>query len=355
MDLTTAHYLTNLFRLLRGDRLLDPLAISFCVTPYCNLNCCYCEDFGARRNSSIETGLLPLAEARRLLSILRQATDSLIFTGGEPLLYSDFEALVTYARRDLHFRHLTLLTNASLLREHIGVLSNLNRLVISLDTVDPQAWDQTLRAAPGTAQAILDTIVLAADKKPKGVHLIIHCVLTPETLSQAQDVLSFCIAHGVLFACSPQSVNNWPRYELMVSGEYMAFITRLIELKQCGAPILGSLPYLRLMLDPQPYPCYPLLVPRVMPDGALAYPCRPIERSGSAQGGRIELLEIGDWAEAMRRAVSVYGPPPLTCGSCYQQCYVEPSLMQAQPLALLREFVSYPPSRHADIRTFAPG
>ena len=355
MSLATVHYLTNLLRLLRGDRVLDPLVVSFCVTPYCNLNCTYCEDFGARRNPATQTQPLPLDRAMRLMSIIRQATDHVIFTGGEPLLYPDLEALMAYARRELRFQSLTLLTNASLLREHRSVLGHLDRLVISLDTLDPQAWDETLRAAPGTAQTILDTIVSVAGNRPRRLRMIVHCVLTPETLGQAQGVLDFCIKHNLLFSCSPQSVNNWPRYELMVSEQYTAFITRLIELKQRGAPILGSLPYLRLMLNLQPYPCYPLLAPRVMPDGTLAYPCRPIERGGSAHGGRIELLGIGDWREAMRRAASVYAPPPLTCGSCYQQCYVEPSLMQAYPLDWLREVVLFSPSRRADIRTYAPG
>jgi len=60
-------------------------------------------------------------------------------------------------------------------------------------------------------------------------------------------------------------------------------------------------------------------------------------------------------AEAIRRAVALYGLPPLTCGSCYQQCYVEPSLMQARPLALLRELVAFVPSRRAGIYDYAPG
>lgn len=355
MGITTTHYWTNLIRLLRGDRVLEPLVASYCVTPYCNLNCRYCEDYGARRNASAQTQPLPLAEAKRLLSLIRQAADSLIFTGGEPLLYPDFDSMAAFARQDLRFRSLTLLSNSTLLPNHLDVLRYLTRLVISLDTVDAQAWDQTLRAEPGTAQTVINTIDSIAQSKPKRLTLIVHCVLAPETLPQARDVLDFCTARGILFSCSPQSVNNWPRYELMVAEDYAAFIAHLIELKQHGAPILGSLPYLRLMLDLQPYPCYPLLIPRVLPDGSLAYPCRPIERGGTAHGGRINLLECGSWAEAMRRAVSHYGLPPLTCGSCYQQCYVEPSLMQAQPLALLREVVSFPLSQRADIRTFAPG
>jgi len=350
---TNTNYLTNLFRLLAGNRMLRPLVVSYCVTASCNLNCCYCEDYGARRNATNGMAPLSLADAKRLLGIVRKRTDSLIFTGGEPLLYPDLEALVAFARRDLRFNSLTLLSNGTLLPEHMDVLRHLHRLVISLDAVDPQVWDQTIRGAPGTAQAIINTI--ASTARQGGARVIVHCVLMPETLVQAQAVLAFCIAHGILFSCSPQSVNNWPRYELLVSAEYHAFIARLIALKQSGAPIFGSLPYLRLMMDSQPYPCYPLLAPRVLPDGGLAYPCRPIERSGNAHGGQANLLDAGDWQEAVRRSVELYGSPPLTCGSCYQQCYVEPSLMQARPLGLLREIIAFPSSRHAGIVTYAPG
>lgn len=349
------NYLTNLLRLLAGDRALAPLVVSYCVTAACNLDCCYCEDFGARRNAAAQLKPLALPDAERLLAIVRQATDRLIFTGGEPLLYPDLAALVAFARNQLRFRSLTLLTNATLLPEHVDVVRRLDRLVISLDAVDPQVWDATIRAAPGMAQTIIGTIASVAREPATETRVIVHCVITPETLPQAQAVLDFCVAHGILFSCSPQSVDNWPRYELLVSDEYRAFIARLVALKKSGAPILGSLPYLQLMANFESYPCYPLLAPRVMPDGSLAFPCRPIERSGHARGGRVSLLDAGSWREAIRRGVELYGAPPLTCGSCYQQCYVEPSLMQAQPLALLREVIAFPPSRQASIHTYAPG
>ena len=347
------NYLTNLLRLLAGDRALAPLVVSYCVTAACNLDCCYCEDFGARRNASAQLKPLALPDAERLLAIVRQATDRLIFTGGEPLLYPDLAALVAFARNQMRFRSLTLLTNATLLPEHVDVARRLDRLVISLDAVDPQVWDATIRATPGMAQTIIGTIASVA--RERTTRVVVHCVITPETLPQAQAVLDFCVAHGILFSCSPQSVDNWPRYELLVSDEYRTFIARLVALKKSGAPILGSLPYLQLMANFESYPCYPLLAPRVMPDGSLAFPCRPIERSGHARGGRVSLLDAGSWREAIRRGVELYGAPPLTCGSCYQQCYVEPSLMQAQPLALLREVIAFPPSRQASILTYAPG
>ena len=356
MSHTWTNYAINLARMAVAATPLRPLVVSYCVTTYCNLNCVYCEDFGARRNAE-QPAPLPLDDAKRLLTVIRQGTSHLILTGGEPLLYPDLPALLAHARRDLRFRHLTLLTNAALLRDRLDVLPLIDRLMVSVDATSPVLWDQTIRAEPGTAQTILDNVALAAQRqKADGFRLVLNCVVTPETLAQVETVLDWCIAHKALFSFSPQSVNNWPRYELLVSEDYRNFVERMIARKRRGAPILGSMAYLRMLWNFDPYACYPMLAPRVMPDGGLAYPCRPIEREGDAHGGRdVNLLESGNWNKAVRRATDGYGTPPSTCGSCYQQCYVEPSLMQARPWALLAEVLRYRAARQGGIATYAPG
>jgi len=110
------------------------------------------------------------------------------------------------------------------------------------------------------------------------------------------------------------------------------------------------------LADFRPYDCYPTLAPRIYPNGDLAYPCRPLEKAENGQGGRpVNLLNTNSWAEAWEIAHQTYGQPPRTCHSCFQQCYAEPSLMQAQPLALLHEWLQYPSSRSGNLSTYAPG
>jgi MoaA/NifB/PqqE/SkfB family radical SAM enzyme len=281
----------------------------------------------------------------------------LLLTGGEPLLYPEIEALLAYARETARFRHVTLLSNASRLADHWDVLRYIDRLMISVDATTPAAWDTSLGAEPGTAQRILDNVAEAARRRQANrVEIVINCVVTPETLNGAEAVLAFCQAHDLLFSFSPQAYNNWPRYELLVSDAYRAFVTRIIEAKRHGAPVLGSLAYLKKMVAFEPYACYPLLAPRVMSGGGIAYPCRPIEREDDAHGGReINLLAAGSWRAAVEQAAAVYDEPPATCGSCYQQCYAEPSLMQARPWTMLYEYLSFPPSRRGRLTTYAPG
>jgi MoaA/NifB/PqqE/SkfB family radical SAM enzyme len=349
-------YFKNLARLAQGDRFLFPRLAIYVLTGQCNFNCAYCEDFGHERNAEATAGL-PLADALRVLKILRQATDCLILMGGEPLLYPEIQPLVEQARRDLHFRHLTLSTNGWLLPRAEALLPHLDRLVISLDSVDPQQWSSIIRMPVEAAQAVLANIQrCAARQKADHFQLIINAVLAPETLPGAPALLDFCRQNRILISFSPQMVNNWPRYELITSPAYTNFIRHLIHAKQRGGPMVGSLAYLRMLLNLQPFSCYPTLTPRILPNGDLAYPCRPIEKSGNTHGGRpCNLLAVDSWTDAQAASLARFGEPPQVCNSCFQQCYAEPSLMQAQPLALLGELLRYPASRHATLDRYAPG
>jgi MoaA/NifB/PqqE/SkfB family radical SAM enzyme len=356
MRQSVRNYWINVAKLLRGDRVLRPLVVTYYVTTHCNLNCAYCEDFGRKNNHNAEDPL-SLEAAAKVLKTIRQATDSLILTGGEPLLDPDIIPLVTQARQNLRFRDITILTNGSLLDQAEGVLPFLDRLVISLDSTDPREASEMTGAPIAVATTILDNVRKYAKRQRElGFRLILNCVLTKASLPSAKKVLHFCAEHDIMVSYSPQAVRNWPHYDLLVSTEYRAFLSHVIEQKRQGAPVLGSAAYLRTMAQMTPFVCHPTLVPRVMPNGDLLYPCRPIEREKGSHGGRTSnLLHTPDWDQAVRTAVGRYGTPPRMCTSCFQQCFAEPSLMQTHPFSLLREMSRYPSSRHGRIWTHAPG
>jgi hypothetical protein len=66
------------------------------------------------------------------------------------------------------------------------------------------------------------------------------------------------------------------------------------------------------------------------------------------------LLDVKSWREALRLALQEFGEPPQTCTSCFQQCFAEPSLLQARPLSLLGE-LRCAPSRQGAVWKHAPG
>ncbi|HEY5731705.1 MAG TPA: radical SAM protein [Anaerolineales bacterium] len=365
-------YLGNLLKIGRGDFTLDPHIVVYYVTMQCNLNCAYCEDFGSRRNHLV-TPAPPLEDAKRILKVIRTGVDRLWLTGGEPLMHPQLLELLQYARQDLKFQEISLITNGTLLGNvvarsdsgeaistHEGIASPLtrndmllylNNLIISLDSVDPQALNMVSVPDAYAETVIANVQEVASLQKEHNFKLILNAVITPETLPSMDRLLAFCTENDIRISFSPQAVNNLPRYDLVTSKEYRAFIEKVVEIKKQGAPILGSYNYFKALLDQIPYECYPTLVPRILPDGWLAYPCRPMEKADDEQGGRaVNLLSVDTWEEAWRIAKHKYGEAPTSCVSCFQQCYAEPSLMQAHPFEHLKEMI-----RGDHLTTYAPG
>ena len=343
-------YLRNLLRIQRGQRTLDPRLAIYYITTHCNLNCTYCEDFGARRNGEAVT--TTIEDAKKILTVIRSGTSNLWLTGGEPLLFPSILDLVTFARRNLRFRELSLITNGTLLTAHLNLLPFLDRLVISLDSTNPSTL-ASVSLPDEQAKTVIAAIESAAPlQKTHGFKLIINAVITPETLPHMDALIDFCAANKILLSFSPQAVNNWPHYKLLVSPEYSAFLQRANALKKHRAPILGSTAYLKTLLDQKPYKCYPTIIPRITPDGWLIYPCLPMEKEKGEQGGRpVNLRDVTHWDEAWTVAQERYGEAPSSCSSCFQQCYAEPSLMATRPLMLLREYIR----TGVDLGTYAPG
>ncbi len=373
-------YLENLLKVRRGDFTLDPYIAVYYVTMQCNLNCAYCEDFGSRRNHQV-TPNPPLEDAKHILKVIRSGVDRLWLTGGEPLMHPQIGELLSYAKNELKFGEISLITNGTLLSSVIArsrmsgdeaisksdarllraeerrprnddlLFSLLDRLIISLDSTDPQALSMVSVPDAYAETVIANAREAAALQNKYNFKLILNAVVTPETLHGMDKLIAFCAEHNAHISFSPQAVNNLPRYELVTSPEYRAFIDKVIQLKKQGAPILGSLSYFNILKDQTPYECYPTLVPRITPDGWLAYPCRPMEKADGEQGGRaVNLLHVKTWDEAWKIARERYGEAPTSCVSCFQQCYAEPSLMQAHPLEYLGEKM-----RGNDLLAYAPG
>jgi MoaA/NifB/PqqE/SkfB family radical SAM enzyme len=343
-------YLQNRIRLMTGDFTLSPRLAVYYVTMQCNLNCAYCEDFGSRRNHLV-TPSPTLEDTKRILKVIRTGVDRLWITGGEPLMVPHLLELLDHARNDLKFREISLITNGTLLSQRLNLLPFIDRLIISLDSIDPRTLN-TVSVPDAYAETVIENARAAASlQKEHNFKLIINAVITPETLPGMDKLIAFCQGNNAQISFSPQSFNNLPRYELVTSPEYRTFIQKVMELKKQGAPILGSYSYFSILLDQTPYECYPTLVPRIMPDGWLAYPCRPMEKAGGEQGGRaVNLLDVETWQEAWHIAKEKYGDVPTSCVSCFQQCYAEPSLMQAHLVEYLNERL-----RGNDVSVYAPG
>ena len=130
------HYFQNLYRrkILRTN-VIAPYAAVLYVTHKCNLACTYC----TQKEPDVFSDELSTGETLQLLRIIRRETDSILFTGGEPLLRGDIEELAGAARRDIRFRSVLLVTNGTLLHRRQKLFDSLTSLIVSLDALSVDA------------------------------------------------------------------------------------------------------------------------------------------------------------------------------------------------------------------------
>ncbi|MGY2061072.1 radical SAM protein, partial [Nocardia gipuzkoensis] len=177
----------------RFGRVARDLRVS--ITEKCSLRCTYCMP---------EEGLpaIPadeLLSAEEIVRVITLAVHDLgvrevRFTGGEPLMRRDLERIVAGCRAELPDTPLSMTTNAVGLEHRAAALARagLNRINVSLDTVDPAGFARlTRRDRLGS--------VLSGIRAARRVGLApvkVNAVLMRETLSGATDLLRWCLDEG---------------------------------------------------------------------------------------------------------------------------------------------------------------
>ncbi|MGA8302177.1 MAG: GTP 3',8-cyclase MoaA [Thermoplasmata archaeon] len=116
------------------------------VTKRCNFGCIYCHDEGLgpiARPRSPHAEEMSVLEVERLVRAAREFDiQSVKFTGGEPLVRTDMEEIVSRTVR--HMGDVSLTTNGSMLAARAEGLRNagLKRVNVSIDSLDPKAFHE---------------------------------------------------------------------------------------------------------------------------------------------------------------------------------------------------------------------
>lgn len=118
--------------------------IRISVTKRCNFGCVYCHDEGlgpVDRPRTPHAEEMSVPEIVRLVRVAREFDiRSVKFTGGEPLVRTDMEEVVSETVR--HMSDVSLTTNGSMLASRAEGLRNagLKRVNVSIDSLDPTAF-----------------------------------------------------------------------------------------------------------------------------------------------------------------------------------------------------------------------
>lgn len=113
------------------DNKVEIKVVYFHVTQRCNLKCSYCYN----KENLNKKDMLTTSEVKEVLCQLAEIGVKIVnFTGGEILLRSDIEEICKYAK-SLNL-HTEILSNGMLLNKRMGLLSYVDKFIISLDTLN---------------------------------------------------------------------------------------------------------------------------------------------------------------------------------------------------------------------------
>ncbi len=168
--------------------------IRISVTKRCNFGCIYCHDEGlgpVARPRMPHDEEMTVDEVERIVRVAREFDiRSVKFTGGEPLVRQDMEAIVDRTVRQID--DVSMTTNGSMLEGRAEALrdAGLKRVNVSVDSLDPEAFKDIRK---GDLQPVMRGIQEALRVGLKPVKL--NMVVFERTLAFIPQMIDF-IGHG---------------------------------------------------------------------------------------------------------------------------------------------------------------
>ena len=199
-----------------------PVLVHFEVTQRCNARCGFC-DYWKTDPAARESELASYADAARYFNPML-----VTFTGGEPTLRRDLEALVAQVHRAIRLKYITLITHGAMLSpERARSLwdAGVNQINISLDYLD-ERHDQA-RGIPGLGAKILAAIPAM---RAKGVDNIrFNTVIKNDNLDQVLAIVHRAteLGVGVNFSVYTDAKNGNRAY--LLDGEHRARLDEVVR------------------------------------------------------------------------------------------------------------------------------
>jgi MoaA/NifB/PqqE/SkfB family radical SAM enzyme len=279
-----------------------PVLVHFEVTLRCNARCGFC-DYWKTDPSEKDAELKSYADAARFFNPML-----VTFTGGEPTLRRDLEALVSEVDRAISLKYVTLITHGAMLSPERALSlwdAGINSFNISLDYLD-ERHDEA-RGIPGLGARILAGIPAM---RARGIDNIrFNTVIKNDNLDQILPIVQRAqeLGVGVNFSVYTDAKNG-NREFLVGDGEYAeldAVIRHLLEFKRRKRGVITNSDY------------YLEQIPRYV-RGQITEPCqsgiRTIHIDPTGQVKRCPDFPTDfHWRDYK-------GYQPVNCNACYYAC-----------------------------------
>ncbi len=330
---TFIKWLYNLYLYhIRHTSKLIPLVYSIFPTYRCNFRCAYCDNGTEAKYPELIAAERDTDAFKRIIEMIRRESNLIAFGGGEPLMRTDLEELIAYARK-IGFKRIMMNTNSLGILKRPSIIQHLDDIMISLDSMDREYLDRLYGVRNGTAERIIENLkTLAEMQREHSFRLIINSVIMPENILSLYDVMAFCIELGITFSPAPLLVGPYPDNSLVGNEEYMHLIDSIIDIKRRGMPVLETFIYLSSIREFSPFTCLPTVYMRISPAGELLFPCMILSRM------KVDVLAHNRLIDAVRHASTAINLNTLHCDNrCHVNCYLEASTSVAHPGAVFSE------------------
>ena len=230
---------------------LGPHLIFWEINQKCNLRCPYC-----RRQDYFDMGLSLEASLSVIDSIAKDYRPLLVFSGGEPLLYSHIFEVASYAHKA--GLRTALATNGTLIDEDMAgkiKMVDFHRVAVSLDGAS-QSTNDILRGEGAFAKTILGIKRL----RSQGISIQINTTILRSNFKEIFSIYELCLELGIdalhIFAFVPVGCGmNVPEKMRLSPEEYEKCLNDIahlsleskIEIKVTCAPH-----YYRILIKSEP-------------------------------------------------------------------------------------------------------
>lgn len=279
-----------------------PVLLNFEVTMRCNARCGFCDYW--KTPAEAKAGELDdfAAIARRFSPML------VTFTGGEPTLRKDLEAIVTSVRQAVRYTYVQMITHGAMLsldRATSLWAAGVDQFNISLDYLD-ERHDQA-RGIPGLTKKILD---LVPNMRAAGIGSVrFNTVIKNDNLDQILPIVerAALLGGGVNFSLYTDFKNGNDRFLLgeAQQQELEAVVRELLAYKKRRRGVITNSDY------------YLEQIPRYV-RGEMTEPCRSgsttihIDPQGMVRRCP-DFKPDGRWQDYA-------GYAPIDCNACYYAC-----------------------------------
>jgi len=318
-------------KFLNNDEKWYPIVAVYYLTYRCEFRCKYCSD-------GEKTPYYELAEdessgehAFSVLKKIRNYSDYLVLTGGEPLSYPHLEYVMQRVP-ELKFKDVAFTTNGFRLDRYLdSIADSISNLIVSIDTMDSEKANSLSGMPNGTFTRVLKNLELARKKAQNRYEIYISSVATSENIKDLYEVYRFAEENRYTFAVQPQLVGVRAHDSLFGNSEYTAFYDFLIDKKLKGGKIYGTIPYLKHMRELRKFSCSPFTMLVVTPKGDVFYPCLEI---GHKAGN---ILDYDSLHDIKKRGAEMFGPPPDCDNRCQSACALGFSTLLKHPISFTED------------------